>query len=244
MNTTEWPEIAMKTLFRRLFSPEYRRALSSEAAGDYLGAARSFALCGEHDKVADMHLARARHERTLEGQVRSLRTALDFALPDGAKRQFIARMLADRLGEKAAPLDPRSRAALSLRLEVAQLLERGEAWSEAAACYLALGEVDDAARCFGRAGMLDRVEQILDAREQAEQAERLVHDQSADYSLAMQQGARSRALDALEQCVAQTRDPRHYRALLDDLRARSIRQVGFASVGLMKPCCSSPSFLC
>ena len=39
-------------LFRRLFSVEYRRALTAEAAGDFLAAAKSYALCGERLKVA------------------------------------------------------------------------------------------------------------------------------------------------------------------------------------------------
>ena len=46
-------------LFRRLFSADYRHAVSAEAAGDFLAAARSYALCGKTEKVARMHLAQA-----------------------------------------------------------------------------------------------------------------------------------------------------------------------------------------
>jgi len=54
--------------------------VAAEAEGDYLGAARAYALCGERHKVAAMHLARARAEPSLEERVKALRDALNFTV--------------------------------------------------------------------------------------------------------------------------------------------------------------------
>jgi tetratricopeptide (TPR) repeat protein len=207
-------------LLKRVFSAEYRRALAAEAAGDYLDAARGYALCGERSKVADMHLARARQEKATAGKIKALRSALDFAPADDPRHRFIARQLADCIRADAAQLDPRSPRARSHLSAAAALLERGHAWAEAGECYLTLGDIDAASRAFGRAGMVERVEQILEERELREDAARTTRQNFDDYRLALSEGARSRALGLLKRCIAHGVDPGPYERLAADLSAR------------------------
>lgn len=53
------------SVLRRLLSPTYRDAVRAEAEGRYRDAARAYALCGQREKVAEMHLLEA--ERRLGG---------------------------------------------------------------------------------------------------------------------------------------------------------------------------------
>nr|MBP6608143.1 hypothetical protein [Deltaproteobacteria bacterium] len=48
----------MSGWLRRL-SATYRTAVSAEAAGEYIEAAKAYALCDERHKVAEMHILEA-----------------------------------------------------------------------------------------------------------------------------------------------------------------------------------------
>ena len=209
-------------IFQRLFSPEYRRALAAEAAGDYLTAARSYALCGEPGKVADMHLAQARGEQDLDARIRSLRNALAFVDDTDARRAMVHRLLARalqrRAGQRGRSTDD-GRRDLS---EAAELLYSGEAWADAGDAFIELGERQRAAQAYSRGGLLDRVEDTLATEEREHSRARQVDAGLRDYELYLQGGQRDRAVAALEACVEAAEQKGDYRRLLEELRAALI----------------------
>ena len=87
------------SLFKRLFSSRYRSAVSAEAAGDFLTAARCYALSGEQDKVVDMHLAQARLETTPDDRIRELRIAQGFVAAGDSRRDMILLRIGILYGE-------------------------------------------------------------------------------------------------------------------------------------------------
>ena len=66
------------SLLRRWLQPSYRRALAAEAAGNLDEAARLYALAGQRDKVADMHLRKAERAPDETARIAALRNALDW----------------------------------------------------------------------------------------------------------------------------------------------------------------------
>jgi hypothetical protein len=81
---------------RRLLSGDYRRAVAAEAAGDYGEAARHYALCGEREKVAEMHLLRADRAGDAAAAIDELRDAMRWADKGTPTRARIARALGGR----------------------------------------------------------------------------------------------------------------------------------------------------
>src|SRR5262245_28332878 len=82
------------SFLRRFFSADYRRALAAEAAGDYVEAARAYALAGERAKVALMHLRRAERSSTRAEEIAALRDALEWGQDDPELGRRAARSLA------------------------------------------------------------------------------------------------------------------------------------------------------
>jgi len=113
-------------LFRRLFSIEYRRAVTAEAGGDYITAAKSYALCGERAKVAEMHLAQVGHENSLDGRLHTLYAALGFTKPDSALSTRVLKRLGENLVQQAHDLGLSSTDGRRVMGEAARRLEEAK----------------------------------------------------------------------------------------------------------------------
>ena len=204
-------------IFRRIFSTDFRRAVAAEAEGDYLTAAQAFALCGETEKVVDMHLALARQADDEDHRARELRLALHFAGQDDRRRPMVLRMLAEVLISQGRARGVETQAGRERLEEAADLLLKGEGWQQAGDCYLELGDRERAAEAYARGGLVERVEQVLGEeerrRERAMAEDRLFKDHEMELGL----GQRDKAADLLRRCVELAPEPGAYRRLLSDL---------------------------
>lgn len=205
----------------RLFSFDYRKALAAEAEGDYLTAARHYSLAGHPEKVADMHLAQARGETSFEGRTRALRTALSFAEPGDSRRSMILRLLGRALKEQAESPRVTVEERRDLYAEAAAFLEEGESFEAAGDCLLAGGDRARAAAAYARAGLVERVEEVLAEQEHAEGRARREDSLFQDYELHLQGGQRDQAAEALRGCIEAAGEAAgEYRRLLAELEAK------------------------
>jgi tetratricopeptide (TPR) repeat protein len=206
--------------FRRIFSSDYRKAVSAEAEGDYLGAARAYALCGERPKVAAMHLARARAEASLEERVKALRNALNFTSAGDETRRTVLRLLGRAMKKQAKNLGPRTDGGRRLLLEAAVVYEEGQYWEKAGNCFLKAGDRTRAVTAFSRAGQVEKVEEILTRQEASHSRKRREQDLFKDYEVQLSGGERDEALSSLRGCVEAAQSKGEYRRLLEDLEQR------------------------
>ena len=94
----------MSGWLRRL-STTYRMAVAAEAAGDYLEAAKAYALCEERHKVAEMHILEAARRAVPGSAAAELLIAANFLHDDESAPQALLRRLGEallRLGDQAA----------------------------------------------------------------------------------------------------------------------------------------------
>ncbi len=183
----------------RWFSPAYRYALKSEAEGRYVEAARAYALCGQHLKVAEMHLLEAECRGAPASALRELHVAAHFAAASDDDSESRALFL--RLGQsylrilKKGPITASER---DLCVDAAQLLLRGGDALQAAAAYELAGDLAGAARIYEQAGEIEKLEQLhelLAARRAAQDEE---HALWQAVELHLDLGERGAALLALE----------------------------------------------
>src|SRR5687768_2912844 len=121
----------MASLLRRWLQPSYRRALAAEGAGELEEAARLYALAGQRDKVADMHLRIAERAPDETMRIAALRNALDW-LDHDADVRVVEVALASAILLRAR-LDGVSNARdTELLEESAALFEDAEEWARAA----------------------------------------------------------------------------------------------------------------
>ena len=207
---------------RRLLSGDYRRAVAAEAAGDYGEAARHYALCGEREKVAEMHLLRAERGGEAGPAIDELRDGLRWADPGTAARKKVARALGQRLLARAkteGASTVRDQAAVR---EAAALLEEGGDHREAGAALELIGDDEAASRAYERGGLLEEMEEAL-ARERfrRRRADR-VRDAFATYQQALATGDRDGAIEALRNAEASADDKGEYRRLREELESRRL----------------------
>jgi hypothetical protein len=207
---------------RRILSGDFRRAVAAEAAGDYAEAARHYALAGERDKVAEMHLLRAERATTAGEAESELRDALRWAAVGTPARARVARALGNALlkrarAEGAATARDRERVREGARFleEAGELREAGTAWE-------LIGDDEAAAQAYERGGYLDEMEAAL-ARERGRRtaAARLA-DAFHVYETALVHGDRDRALAELAICIETAADKGQYRGLHEALTARRL----------------------
>lgn len=183
----------------RWFSPAYRYALKSEAEGRYVEAARAYALCGQHLKVAEMHLLEAECRGAPASALRELHVAAHFAAASDDDSE--SRPLFLRLGQsylrilKKGPITASER---DLCVDAAQLLLRGGDALQAAAAYELAGDLTGAARIYEQVGEIEKLEQLheLLAAQRAAQDEEHALWQAVELHLDL--GERGAALAALE----------------------------------------------
>jgi tetratricopeptide (TPR) repeat protein len=206
--------------FRRIFSSDYRKAVAAEAEGDYLAAARAYALCGDREKVAAMHLARARAETSAEERVKALRDALNFTGPGEETHRTVLRLLGRAMKKQAKALGQRTERGRRLLLEAALVYEEGQYFEKAGDCYLKLGDKTKAAAAYSRAGLVEKVEELLTREEESHSRKRREEELFKDYEAQLQGGLRDAALESLRGCLEAASRKGDYRRLLEDLERR------------------------
>ena len=229
------------SFLRRMFSSDYRKAIKAEAAGDYLEAAKYFALAEKPEKVAEMHLARAERladhsdnlpqpdiaqinieEQQHKEQINSLRQCLRFA-PEGSAAEIRAYQQLGTLyqnSSQAAGIG--SERSHQFMVLAAENFAKAQRWKEAGDCYLTIGDNDKAAETFATGGLLDELEPLLAARELVQESDRRLRDAFKDYEFHFGAGQRSEAEADLHRCVEFATDKGDYRALLDRQRDRKL----------------------
>jgi hypothetical protein len=184
-----------------MFSADFRRAVSAEAAGDYSEAARAYALAGEHAKVAEMHLLRSERVPSPEGKLQELRAAIRWADPQDPDGRAARRRIARALYQWARQMGVVSEADQKVVREAAALFESASDFGGAGECYELIGDELAAAEAYQKAGEVERLEAVL-AREEARRKKRhRVSEAYEEHRLKMASGERDVALVHLRACV-------------------------------------------
>lgn len=207
------------SIIRRLLSPTYRKALGAEAAGSLEEAARLYALAGQRDKVADMHLRLAERSSDPVARIASLRNALDWLDSEADIRVVEVALAGAILGR--AKIDGIAGARdVEMLEEAAALFEDAEEWGKAAEAHELLGRREDVARCYERGGLVEKLESLLDAeqsRQSDAQSARLAYQ---DYEMELAAGGRDRALQSLRRAAAAAKAGEGYADVLRKFESR------------------------
>lgn len=210
------------SFWKRLFSADYRAAVSAEAAGQLEQAAEHYVLAGEPAEAARVHLARAERADDRGAEIDALRDALHWAGEQTVLRARIQKALGRVLLARARDEGVATARDHQRVREAAALLLAGGDHAAAGEALEAIGDAQGAARAYTLGGLVERVEALL-AREQAElDRERSARDSFADYELHMRTGDRDAARAHLERCIATAARTAEHRRLLDQLDARLI----------------------
>jgi tetratricopeptide (TPR) repeat protein len=198
------------SLLRRWLQPSYRRALAAEAAGDLEEAARLYALAGQRDRVADMHLRIGERAPDEAARIAALRNALDW-LDHEADVRVVEVALANAIllrarvdGVSGTPSGGVLHPARDIELleEAAALFEEAEEWARAADAHELLGHREDAARCYEKGGIVDKLEALLSSEQEKESDTRGAKLLFQEYEMELIAGGRDKALVALRRAAA------------------------------------------
>ena len=210
------------SFWKRLFSADYRAAVSAEAAGQLEQAAEHYVLAGEPVEAARVHLARAERADTRNAEIDALRDALHWAGGQPLLRARIEKGLGRALLQRARDEGVATARDHQRVREAADLLMAGGDYATAGEALESIGDSQGAARAYTYGGLVERMEALL-ARDQAEQdRERSVRDAFADYEMHLRMGDRDAARADLEQCIAAAERTAEHRRLLDQLDSRLI----------------------
>jgi tetratricopeptide (TPR) repeat protein len=210
------------SFFSRFLRSDYRQAVAAEAAGDYAEAARCYALAGEKDKVAEMHLLRAERANARTEEIAAYRDALRWAEQGGEVERRAARLLAKSILSKAKAEGVATEKDREAVREAAALLERAGDHGEAGQAWELLGDDDAAAKAYEKGGVVDRMELALARDEKRARAGRRLKESFEEYELYWKSGDRESARAALQRCVDVAEDKGEYRRLLDTLDGRRL----------------------
>ena len=212
------------SFFRRMFSLDYRAAVAAEASGDLTLAAERYALAGQYEDAARMHLVLSERANNHANQVTSLRDALHWAA--NSDNQQLRRQISKNLGqvlldqsqsEGIATARDRNRVR-----EAATLLALAEQWLDSGKAWQLIGEHRAAAEAFGRGGHVDHLEEVLTEEQTVSDRQRKIHTSFADYKLHLRAGDRDSAHRSLLMCLEAAENPAKYQRLLDELQSRII----------------------
>ncbi|HKA86352.1 MAG TPA: FHA domain-containing protein [Haliangiales bacterium] len=204
----------------RLLSGDFRRAVAAEAAGDYAEAARHYALAGDRDKVAVMHLLRAGRAATNADEIDCLRDAIRWADAGTPTRRRVARALGQALLKRVKQSGgERERAIVE---EAAEQLLAAEDYAAAGDAWALIGDDAQAARAYEQGGLLEQMEEALQRDGRKRGAARELKGAFKDYELHMKGGEREAAVAALRRAVDAAEQKAEYQRLLDDLLARRL----------------------
>ena len=208
--------------FKRLFSADYRAAVSAEAAGDLELAAERYALAGQIPAAVRVHMLRASRAETRADEIAALYDALHWAEYDTPCYTRAARALGRALLARARAegiATPRDRERVR---EAAWLLSEAGDLDAAAQALESIGDEEGAAEAYRRGGQVEKMEEILARQQEEVDAERAVREAFSQYELAERGGQRDEARAALEACVQRASEKAEYRRLLDELESRLI----------------------
>jgi hypothetical protein len=203
----------------RRLSATYRTAVSAEAAGEYIEAAKAYALCDERHKVAEMHILEAGRRAVPGSAVGELLVAVNLLRDD---REAPA-LLLKRLGEALLRL-LRSRDLVDsdreLALHAGRVLARADEPVLAAEAFERAGDVERAVEVLTQAGDIERVERLL--AEQARVREQTARETElhAAYESALLLGRRDAAYAQLRTLCEVAKDAREPQRLADELRRK------------------------
>ena len=206
--------------FKRLFSADYRAAVSAEAAGDLELAAERYALAGQLPAAVRVHMARAARAETRADEIAALYDALHWAERGTACYVKASRALGRALLARARAegiATPRDRERVR---EAAWLLGEAGDHETAAGALESIGDAQAAAEAYRRGGHVEKLEELLAVQQAEAETERAVREAFARYELSERGGQRDDARDAIEACVRAARDKAAYRRLLDELESR------------------------
>jgi tetratricopeptide (TPR) repeat protein len=210
------------SFWKRLFSADYRAAVSAEAAGQLEQAAEHYVLAGEPAEAARVHLARAERADARNAEIDALRDALHWAGGQPTLRAQIEKGLGRALLQRARDEGVATARDHQRVREAADLLMAGGDHATAGEALESIGDSQGAARAYTYGGLVERMEALL-ARDQAEHdRERTVRDAFADYEMHLRMGDRDAARADLEQCIAAAERTAEHRRLLDQLESRLI----------------------
>ena len=208
----------MSGWLRRL-SATYRTAVAAEAAGEYLEAAKAYALCNERHKVAEMHILEAGRRAVPGSAVGELLVAANFLNEDSDPPKHLLK----RLGEALLRLI-RSRELLDsdreLAIVAARVLTRADEPVLAAEAFERAGDLERTVELLAQAGDVERVERLLTEDAGRRQKARRETELLAEYESAMLRGRRDEALAKLRQLTETAKDKREPQRLLDALLRR------------------------
>jgi tetratricopeptide (TPR) repeat protein len=205
------------SFLRRVFSADYRAAVSAEAAGNVDLAAERYALAGDPDGAVRMHLARAARAGTRQGELGALRDALRWASNDPELLRRASKALGRALWENAkveGVATERDRAKVR---EAAELLVIGEDQQTAGEALELIGDLQGAATAYSAGGYVEKMEAVLARDDSAVERARDEADAFANYEVHMQVGRRDMARSELARALASAAAAGEYRRLLDQL---------------------------
>ncbi len=221
----------MSSFLRRL-SSSYRTAVAHEAAGDYIEAAKAYALCDEPHKVAEMHILEASRRAVPGSAVGELLIAVNLLSDDPTAPPPLLK----RLGESLLRV-VRSRDLVDsdreLLVHAGRMLARAGDVGQAADAYERAGDIDQAVSLLSQAGEVERVEKLL--TEEAHRRERAQQEKElfGHYETALRLGKRDEAVQSLRRLTETALDPREPQRLLDEL-SRRILAKGFVELQLQR----------
>lgn len=185
------------SFWRRLLSADYRRAVAAEAAGDYVTAARAYALAGDRAKVGEMMVERAERAPTPEAKLADLRTAIAWCEGDDVEAVAARRRLARAFDAWATHAQLVSEADRDVMRQAAQLYASVGEHKKAAECYERTGDSMLAVQQLERSGDVDKLEGLFQKEEQKRRRESRQHEAIEDYRVSYRAGQRLRAREAL-----------------------------------------------
>ncbi len=206
----------------RLLSGDFRRAVAAEATGDYAEAARHYALAGDRDKVAVMHLLRAGRAPTNAEEIDCLRDAIRWAEAGTPTRRRVAHALGLALLKRAKQSGgERERAVVQ---EAAEQLLQAEDFAGAGDAWALVGDDAQAARAYEQGGLVEQMEEALHREARKRGAARELKGAFKDYELHVKGGDRDAAIAALRRAVDAAEVKVDYQRLLHELLARRLAE--------------------
>ncbi len=205
------------SFLRRVFSADYRAAVSAEAAGNVDLAAERYALAGEAEGAVRMHLARAARAPNRQAELGALRDALRWAGDEPELRRQASKALGRALWDNAKAEGIATERDRGKVREAAALLGVGEDHQAAGEALEAIGDHQAAAQAYSAGGFLDRMEQALAQEEALGAKARDEADAFASYETHMRIGRRDDARNDLARAIAAASAAGDYRRLIDQL---------------------------
>ncbi|GAB4543000.1 MAG: hypothetical protein Tsb0020_55110 [Haliangiales bacterium] len=210
------------SFWKRLFSADYRAAVSAEAAGQLEQAAEHFVLAGEPVEAARIHLARAERADNRSTEIDALRDALHWVGADEALTKRIKSALGRALLSRARDEGVATARDHRRVREAAELLLAGGDYATAGEALESVGDASGAAKAYRLGGLVEQMELLMSDEVAERERARQERESFADYELHMRLGDREAAREALRRCLDSAANKAEYRHLYDQLESRII----------------------